>query len=121
MPAHPARPASGRRLEDYAVGATYQLGSIPVDEAEILAFAERYDPQAFHTDLEAAAKGTQLWLVDRPSGGLDAHSIRAALEILTQVGEDPAVTMVLVGGDWMAPLGGQLQIEVDRVCTGRPA
>ena len=69
----------------------------------------------------AAAKGTQLWLVDRPSGGLDAHSIRAALEILTQVGEDPAVTMVLVGGDWMAPLGGQLQIEVDRVCTGRPA
>ena len=69
----------------------------------------------------AAAKGARLWLVDRPSGGLDAHSIRAALELLARVGEDPGVTMLLVGGDWLAPLGQELNVAVDRVWAGRQA
>jgi acyl dehydratase len=40
--------------EDVKVGDTGSLGSYTVTEAEILAFARKYDPQPFHTDPEAA-------------------------------------------------------------------
>jgi acyl dehydratase len=42
--------------EDFAVGEAAELGSCPITEAEILAFARRYDPQPFHTDPEAARR-----------------------------------------------------------------
>ena len=41
-------------FEDVRVGETAVLGSSTVSEAEILAFARKYDPQPFHTDPEAA-------------------------------------------------------------------
>jgi acyl dehydratase len=41
-------------FEDVRVGETAVLGSSIVSEAEILAFARKYDPQPFHTDPEAA-------------------------------------------------------------------
>ena len=53
-----------RYLEDYPVGSTAELGSVHVTEDEIREFAERYDPQPFHTDPEKA----KLW----PYGGLIA-------------------------------------------------
>lgn len=40
--------------EDLAVGDTYDLGETTVTEAEIVEFAEQYDPQPFHIDPEAA-------------------------------------------------------------------
>jgi len=46
-------PESGY-FEDYVAGSLHEFGSITVEEAEIIAFAKRYDPQAFHTDPEAA-------------------------------------------------------------------
>lgn len=67
--------------------------------------------------VRAAARRPRLWLVDRPSGGLDARAIRAAKEILQEAGQDPDVTMVLVGGDWMAPLGEALHIEDGRALS----
>jgi acyl dehydratase len=39
-----------RRFEDVAVGETFDCGSVSVSEAEIIAFAERYDPQPIHLD-----------------------------------------------------------------------
>lgn len=42
-------------FEDLAVGDTAEYGSYDVTEAEILEFAQQYDPQAIHTDPEAAA------------------------------------------------------------------
>jgi acyl dehydratase len=42
--------------EDYAVGESTELGSCAITEAEILAFARKYDPQPFHTDPEAARR-----------------------------------------------------------------
>jgi acyl dehydratase len=53
-----------RYLDDYIPGATYEFGDISVDAAEIISFAERYDPQAIHTDPVAAATG--------PFGGIIA-------------------------------------------------
>ena len=41
--------------EDIEVGDTMEFGEYHVTKEEIIDFAERYDPQVFHTD-EAAAK-----------------------------------------------------------------
>jgi acyl dehydratase len=50
-------PATDRFFEDYKVGSTYNCGSFTVTEAEIIAFASEYDPQAMHVDPDLAAKG----------------------------------------------------------------
>lgn len=47
-------PAAPRYFEDYVVGAAHEFGSIAVEEAEVISFARRFDPQPFHTDPEAA-------------------------------------------------------------------
>jgi acyl dehydratase len=39
-----------RYLEDLPVGETIALGTTTVDEAEMIAFGKRFDPQTFHTD-----------------------------------------------------------------------
>ena len=41
-------------LEDFVPGAVYGAGSVQIDEAEIVEFATRYDPQPFHVDRDAA-------------------------------------------------------------------
>ena len=69
----------------------------------------------------AAAKGSRLWLVDRPAGGLDPESIQAAEAILGSAAQDAEVTMLLVGGDWMSGLGADLKIGSGRVSSGREA
>lgn len=43
-----------RYFEDYVPGAVYEFGSIAVDQDEVISFAQRFDPQDFHTDPEAA-------------------------------------------------------------------
>jgi acyl dehydratase len=53
-----------RYFEDYVLGTTYQCGSVSIDEASIINFAQQYDPQPFHADPVAAATG--------PFGGLIA-------------------------------------------------
>jgi acyl dehydratase len=44
-------------FEDHIPGSVSQFGSVVVTEQEIVDFANRYDPQTFHNDPEAA-KGT---------------------------------------------------------------
>jgi acyl dehydratase len=51
-------------LEDLVVGSVTDLGSVVVDRDELIAFAERFDPQLMHTDEAAAARS--------PFGGLIA-------------------------------------------------
>ena len=43
-----------RYWEDFKVGETAELGSCSITEAEIMAFARKYDPQPFHLDPAAA-------------------------------------------------------------------
>jgi acyl dehydratase len=59
-----------RYFEDYALGTTYECGSVSIDEASIINFAQQYDPQPFHTDPVAAATG--------PFGGLIASGWHTA-------------------------------------------
>lgn len=44
-----------RYFEDVEVGETREFGEYEVTEDEVVEFAERYDPQPFHVDEEAAA------------------------------------------------------------------
>ena len=45
-----------RHFEDYPVGSVAQYGPIVVDEAEVIEFGRRFDPQDFHNDPVKAAK-----------------------------------------------------------------
>ena len=65
-----AVPVADRHFEDYAPGAVFEYGEIPVDEAEIVEFARRFDPQYIHIDREQAARG--------PFGGLIASGWHTA-------------------------------------------
>ncbi len=47
-------PVGPRYFEDYVVGTVHGFGSITVEEAEVIEFGRRFDPQPFHTDAEAA-------------------------------------------------------------------
>ena len=53
--------------EALRAGTTYDLGAHTVTEAEIVEFAEQWDPQSFHVDRDAAAAGAY--------GGLIASGI----------------------------------------------
>lgn len=55
---------AARYLEEFSVGEVFETEPVTLDEADIIGFAERYDPQVFHLDAEAA-KAT-------PYGGLIA-------------------------------------------------
>ena len=65
-----ARPISDRYFEDYVEGDVHSFGTIAVEADEMIAFAKRFDPQAMHTDPEAA-KNT-------PFGGLIASGWHTA-------------------------------------------
>jgi acyl dehydratase len=45
---------SERYFEDFQVGHRFRSAEYTVNEAELVQFAERYDPQSFHTDAQAA-------------------------------------------------------------------
>ena len=45
-----------RYFEDYVPGAVHELGSVVVDEEEVLDFGKRYVPLPYHIDKEAAKK-----------------------------------------------------------------
>lgn len=51
-----AVPIENRFFEDYIAGSVHEFGTVRVERDEVLDFARRFDPQAFHTDPEAAEK-----------------------------------------------------------------
>ena len=63
-----------RYLDDYLPGATYDCGSVSVSEDEIVSFARQFDPQPFHVDPGAAARG--------PFGGLIASGWHTAALVM---------------------------------------
>ena len=64
------RPISDRYFEDYIEGDVHCFGTIAVEADEIVAFANRFDPQTLHTDPKAAKSG--------PFGGLIASGWHTA-------------------------------------------
>jgi acyl dehydratase len=47
---------SGLHFEDFHIGRQFTTEPVSLSEGEIIAFAEKYDPQPMHIDLAAAAK-----------------------------------------------------------------
>ena len=47
-------PVEDRYFEDYEPGTVHEFGTIAVEETEIIEFGQRFDPQVFHTDPQAA-------------------------------------------------------------------
>jgi acyl dehydratase len=54
MTGQPQVPLPDRFYDDYSIGEQFTLGSVTVEEDEILEFASRFDPQPFHVDPIAA-------------------------------------------------------------------
>lgn len=100
--ASPATDRPPRWYEDYPQGAVQILGSFDVDEAEVIAFATRYDPQPFHIDPVAARQS--------PYGGLIAsgwHTASMMMRLLADHYLHPASSMGSPGIDelrWIRPV-----------------
>lgn len=93
---------SDRYFEDYIVGIEQEVGSVAISEAEIIEFANKYDPQDFHIDPKKAATG--------PFGGLIAsgwHTIAVVMRLLVDRYLDSASSLGSPGIDelrWLAPV-----------------
>jgi acyl dehydratase len=66
-----------RYFGDYLPGTTYDCGSVSVGQDEIISFASNFDPQPFHVDPAAAARG--------PFGGLIASGWHTAALVMRQI------------------------------------
>jgi acyl dehydratase len=91
-----------RYFEDFEPGQVVELGSHLVTEAEIVEFAERWDPQPFHVDPEAAAGSV--------FGGLIAsgwHTCALWMRLYVETTLDGAASMGSPGVEelrWLAPV-----------------
>jgi acyl dehydratase len=101
-----------RYFEDYVPGTVVEYGPIAVDEAEIVAFARRYDPQPIHTDPEAARRGS--------FGGVIAsgwHTASLMMRLLVDHYVSRVASLASPGIDelrWLAPVrpGDELSLRI---------
>ncbi len=87
-------------LEDLEVGRRFESGSVAVTEAEIKAFAGKFDPQPFHLDDDAARASL--------FGGLAAsgwHTAALTMRLLVEGGAPLAGGIIGAGGEvsWPQP------------------
>jgi acyl dehydratase len=105
-------PEDDRYFEDYLPGSVFEYGEIRVEEAEIVEFARRYDPQLIHIDRDAAASG--------PFGGLIAsgwHTATIMMRLLVDRFLPKAASLGAPGIDelrWIRPVrpGDVLRLRV---------
>ncbi|MFB6360939.1 MAG: MaoC family dehydratase [Halobacteriales archaeon] len=111
---------STRYLEDFEAGTVRELGSFTLTAKEIVAFAERYDPQPLHADPEAAE--------ELAFGGLIAsgwHTAARCMRLLVEGLLAEAASMGAVGLEeltWSAPVrpGEEVHVE-NEILEVRPS
>jgi acyl dehydratase len=115
---------SERWFGDYVPGTTSEFGPIQVDEAEVVDFARRFDPQPFHVDAEAAAASS--------FGGLIAsgwHTCALMMRLLADEYLSPVSSLGSPGVDelrWLRPVrpGDELTLRTTvqdaRLSRSRP-
>jgi acyl dehydratase len=109
-----------RYFEDFIPGSVQEFGPTVVDEAEIVEFARRYDPQPIHTDPQWARTG--------PFGGLIAsgwHTTALMMRLLVDQYLPSAASLASPGIDelrWLRPVrpGDELRVRVT-VIEARPS
>lgn len=112
-------PLKQRWFEDYVQGETFEFGDYLVTEDEIVAFARRYDPQAFHVDAAAAAQSS--------FGGLVASGWMTAAVLMRMMCDHFISTVSAMGSPgvdqlrWLRPVrpGDRLHARVTVVETRR--
>ena len=88
--------------EDFKVGETVEIGRHTVTQEEILDFANKYDPQSFHTDPEAAKQSIY--------GGLIAsgwHTCGIVMRVMVDAYVSKAASMGSPGMEeirWLKPV-----------------
>ncbi|MFC7157177.1 MaoC family dehydratase [Halomarina halobia] len=108
-----------RYFEDLDVGDVFEAGSYTLTGDEIVEFAERFDPQPFHTD-EAAAEGSMFG--ELVASGLHTMCIASKLTV-----EGPFDDIANMGGRGMDSLrffrpvlpGDTLAVEIEVVEKSR--
>ena len=112
------------KFADLTTGRRIALGPLMVDEQDIIAFAEKYDRQWFHTDPALAADG--------PFQGLIAsgwHTCAMAMSLVASgvlQGSESYASPGLAHVRWPTPVrpGDQLTLELEvlsqRVSDSRP-
>lgn len=104
-------PIGERCFEDYVPGVVYEYGPVRLTEAEIIDFAQKYDPQDIHTNPQKAASG--------PFGGLIAsgwHTVSVVMRIYSENYISSAATLAPPSVDelrWLKPVrpGDSLRIR----------
>ncbi|WP_338727797.1 MaoC family dehydratase [Haladaptatus sp. DJG-WS-42] len=104
-----------RYFEDLAVGEVTAVGPVSLTEADIIAFAEQYDPQSFHTDPDAAADG--------PFSGLVASGWHTCAVTFRPIVDELFSQLAFAGGwgidelRWRKPVrpGDELRVSVELV------
>ena len=107
-----SHPIDDRYFEDYVEGDVHSFGSVAVEADEIMEFAKRFDPQAFHTDPEAAKR--------TPFGGLIAsgwHTVGLMMRLYVEHYLTHVASLASPGIDelrWLKPVrpGDTLSVRV---------
>lgn len=107
-------------FEDLHVGRVMRSASLDVTEAAIIAFAEAFDPQPFHTDPEAAKNS-----IFKGLAGSGWHTTALTMRLMAQGGLPLAGGIIGNGIDelrWPRPLrpGDTLRVESE-VVEQRPS
>lgn len=113
-----------RYFEHFQIGDVFELGAIGVTEAEIIAFAQQFDPQPFHVDPARARESV--------FGGIIAsgwHTTALWMRLLVDGFLHETISLGSPGVDevrWLQPvrpgdtLRGRLTILESRPSTSRP-
>jgi len=124
-----------RYWEDFHVGDVRDVGSVTVTEAEIVEFAQRFDPQPFHLDEDAGRRSL--------FGGLAAsgwHITAVGMKLLVADGQRQTAAQIAAGEPvatwgpspgfrelrWLKPvlagdtIGYVNQVETVRATASRP-
>jgi acyl dehydratase len=104
-----------KHLEDFAAGDRFTTGSAKVSEADLVAFAQRFDAQPMHLDARAAA--------DLPLRGLSAsgwHTVSLVNGLLVKanlMGGGPFLGLGVDELRWPQPVrpGDRIQVEAEVV------
>lgn len=112
-------PVDRRYFEDYVPGSMLEYGAITVTEEDMIEFAERFDPQPFHVDADAAAEG--------PFGGLIASGWHTASVMMRLVADHYLSKVASLGSPgvdelrWTRPVrpGDSLRVRVSIMETRR--
>lgn len=98
-----------RSLDDLSIGQSWDLGTLALTEAEVIAFARQYDPQYFHLDREAAKESI--------FGELVVSGLHTLSSVFGQIMGSGLLRDISLGGNqidtkWPAPLRPNEEIAI---------